>query len=85
MGGRPRKYRFLAYGKIGCIEGRIEARSGKYSAFPDIEIFTQDDKELGEGVARVVLGSNPALGAGDKKVTEHVLSERHAHHSLGFH
>ena len=84
MGGNPRYYHFEAYGKLGAIKGGVESKSGEYYS-DSYEPWLRDDKELGEGIARVLLEADPVIFGDNSKAKVHMLSERHAHHRLGLH
>ena len=87
MEGKPRRYRFEAYGKLGIIDGSLESRSGKFSSFPDSEMFGHDDKDSGviETIADLVkeAGSKGEKEVGVKK--EHMLSQCHAYYGKCLH
>jgi hypothetical protein len=73
LGGSPRKYRFEAYGRLGIVEGEIQARSGfSYgNSFLDRQ---PSDKDVSEIASAIVL-TTPGISKGNKKVKVHMLSE----------
>lgn len=50
-GGKERRFKFEAYGRLGNLNGCVETRSGERAVFPETKIFTQTDTEIAEAVA----------------------------------
>ncbi len=86
MGGKPKRYRFEAYGRLGTIGGSLEARSGRSTALPDEEMYEKwDDMDSGltEGVAKLVRETE-AKGR-ETKVKVDMLCKCHAYYCLCLH
>jgi len=68
--GKPRRYRFEAYGRIGGISGFLTSRTGTHVADADLV----DNPELSERISQLILEANPCL-----------LGQCHAHHRQRLH
>lgn len=52
--GKPKRYKFEVYGKLGLMSGRLEARSKKATTHPDLGMYGQEmDEELKEKVSKI--------------------------------
>lgn len=84
LGGKPKRYKFEAYGRFGIIGGSLESRSGKFNVFPDSEMYGQCDKDSGviEGVSKLMreteFKENKVVGK------EHMLSKCDAYYCFCF-
>jgi hypothetical protein len=83
--GKPRRYQFEAYGRLGSVSGNIKGRCHKYHSIADNYLWHNEINELSQGVAEIILKSKPTLNCTKTKVNEHLLSERHAHYCLSLH
>ncbi len=97
--GRPRRYKFEAYGRLGTIDGWVRSRQGD-NAIPEEPEYDFDsyidkriDKAIGRKIAKVLVEADPELvaahhsvsgGEFDESKTTYA-SKRHAYHSLGLH
>jgi len=81
IGGRPRKYIFEAYGKLGNIKGAIQSVKKGYSSHMH-PVLDQNHDDLLEDVAEIALRENPDMGFADE-VDLHMFSKRHAHNGVG--
>lgn len=84
VGGKPKRYKFEAYGKLGIIDGSLESRSGRFSSFPDSEMYGQGDKdgEVADGISKLVQEAE-SKGNNEGIYKEHMLSKRNAHYCVG--
>lgn len=56
LGGKPKRYKFEVYGKLGIMSGRLEARSKKIGVHPDLVMSGQEMKvELKEGISKLMI------------------------------
>jgi hypothetical protein len=89
LGGRPKRYRFEAYGRIGSIGGALESRTGRsdaYEVYDEKELYEtwrDADGKLTEGIANLVKGRE--IMGEEKKVKADMVSKRHAYHCLCLH
>jgi hypothetical protein len=88
VGGRPKRYSFQVYGRLGFIDGSIISRTksnDEPSSFSD-DIKFSKEADILNTVAEVLVKHYPDLATeskGDAKVKQDVLGERHAYHRLG--
>ena len=73
--GKPRRYRFIAYGRIGTVDGFIIARSSDFSIF--FQSGINDDNALLMKAANIITDYYPEL-----KIKSSVHSKRDAHHGV---
>jgi DNA invertase Pin-like site-specific DNA recombinase len=83
--GKPKKYRFEAYGRLGSIDGWFESRTGKASSFYDSDVFFKQNETVNKGTAAIVIKNFPELIQQDTKHKVHMHCERNAHNCLCFH
>ena len=53
LGGKPKRFKFVAYGRLGNLDGLIESGNDKITAFADTKIYTQNNPEVFESIARI--------------------------------
>ena len=77
--GSPRKYKFVAYGRLGNIDGWVESRTEVYSSYAE-DIWNRDniskDKVLREDISKTIQRSTPEF------FKAHMLSEGSPDQSL---
>lgn len=69
--GKPRRYRFKAYGKFALVSGDLEPRTTEYSAFSKLGSSSSsiENSMLNKEVVEIILNENP-----DLKIKEHIFS-----------
>lgn len=72
LGGTPKRFSFEAYGKLGAITGWLEGKS--FSSYSDIE---RDDKELTEGISRVIMDGEPEVFGEKSDNRVHIINKCH--------
>jgi len=80
LGGKPKRFKFEAYGRLGNLDGWIETGTQRVSSFADTKIYTQTNAELSENIARIVLSNGTR-----EDIKERMLGERDAHNRLRLH
>jgi site-specific DNA recombinase len=70
--GRPKKYKFTAYGRLGNVHGWVEGITGQYSSEADDEVFFNEDADTNLKIADLMKDANPALY---QSVTKHKASK----------
>ncbi|MGD0331242.1 MAG: recombinase family protein [Nitrososphaeria archaeon] len=72
LGGKPKGYRFYAYGKLGAVEGYIAARTGDSYAFADFLLSSplEGNKEITANIGKVISQEYPELAPKREKVAE---------------
>lgn len=53
LGGKPKRFKFEAYGRLGNLDGWIESGNGKITAFADTKIYTHNNPEVVESIAGI--------------------------------
>jgi hypothetical protein len=53
LGGKPKRFKFEAYGRLGNLDGWIEPGNGKITAFADTKIYTHNNPEVVESIAGI--------------------------------
>jgi DNA invertase Pin-like site-specific DNA recombinase len=76
--GKLRKYRFKAIGRIGCIDGLLNAKDKQYSSHSKTNNHDQD--VILNETAEIILDANPYLN-----VKEDMLGKRHAYYGVCIH
>jgi hypothetical protein len=72
LGGKPKRYKFEIYGKLGIMSGRLEARSKKIGVHPDLVMYGQEiDGELKEGISRTMREGTGKAKARILSIDEH--------------
>ena len=63
LGGNPTRYKVVAYGRLGNIDGWVESKTGRYSS-DTLGIWNREDTpeaEAQEDLARVIRDSDPGF------------------------
>lgn len=76
--GMPRRYRFKAYGRLGSIDGLVNARNKEYSSYS--RNTNNSSNELLDKTAGIISDTYP-----DLKIKEDMLGQCHAHHGVRIH
>jgi hypothetical protein len=53
LGGKPKRFKFEAYGRLGNLDGWIESGNDKITSFADTKIYAQDNPEVVESIAGI--------------------------------
>jgi hypothetical protein len=80
LGGKPKRFKFEAYGRLGNLDGWIESGNGKITAFADTKIYTQNNPEVVESIAGIF-----PINDSHENVKEGMRCERHAHNGVRLH
>ena len=83
MEGRPIRYHFEAYGRLGNLEGWIEKKIGKYYSSSDI-LLRRHEAGYCQRIAGLLKTGRPDFFT-EYFTKAHMLRQRHAHHCLGLH
>jgi DNA invertase Pin-like site-specific DNA recombinase len=80
--GKPIRYRYVAYGRLGSIDGSLVARTRQATALPDQKMFDQGDEiddGLTQGIANLVRETEVKGGSGTG-VKLNTLCKCHVYH-----
>jgi hypothetical protein len=83
MEGRPIRYHFEAYGRLGNLEGWIEKKIGKHFASSDI-LLRRHEAVYCQRIAGILKTGHPDFFT-EYFTKAHMLRQRHAHYRLGLH
>lgn len=67
LGGKPRQFRFEAYGRLGTITGSLTARIKESSGYANV---LREDPELSEKMGKIILQADPSILANDNNGLE---------------
>jgi len=79
LGGKPKRYGFEAYGRLGNLDGWIQG-NGKTSSYADAEMYVGSDNELAENIAQLVKNNDP-----QGVIKEYMRCEYDAYHRVRLH
>jgi len=77
LGGKPKKFKFEAYGRLGNLDGWVETGNDRVSSFADAKIDTQANSEVVESIASFF-----PIHKTRESIKEGMRCERHAHNGL---
>jgi DNA invertase Pin-like site-specific DNA recombinase len=80
LGGKPKRFKFEAYGRLGNLDGWIESGNGKITAFADTKIYTHNNPEVVESIAGIF-----PINDSRENIKEGMRCERHAHNGFRLH
>lgn len=80
LGGKPKRFKFEAYGRLGNLDGFIDTGTKRISSFADTRFYTEKCTDLGDAIARMLPNIKPR-----EEYKVHTRRERDAHHRLGLH
>ena len=80
LGGKPRKYAFEAYGKMGSVKGTLQATTKKHGSYMNPDLDLKED--LLTDIAKLALHESPGM-VFDNEVSSYMFSQRHAHYRIG--
>jgi DNA invertase Pin-like site-specific DNA recombinase len=85
--GKPTRYKYVACGRLGLIDGSVVARIGQSTALPDQKMFdpwSEIDSGLTQGIANLVRETEVKGGSGTG-VKLNMPSKCHAYHCFCVH
>jgi hypothetical protein len=80
LGGKPKRFRFEAYGRLGNLDGWIESGNGIITVFADTKIYTQNNPEIVESIAEIF-----PISESRESIKESMRCERDAYHRIRLH
>lgn len=86
-GGKPKRYSFEAYGKIGVVSGSLESRSGKSFSIADTEMEGLKDQQAPEvikEISKVIKESESKRSVAEENTKAYMLSKCDAYHCFCF-